>query len=377
MTNFRLAENIIRLRHEKKLTQEDIANFAGVTKASVSKWENSQSLPDITILPVLANLFDVTIDELLGYEAQMEKKQIQKLYKELSELFAVRPFEEVYEKVRHYVKEYYSCYPLVLQMCFLMMNHYKLPKEPKVQEEVLLQIRKWCRHIQENCRVSSIQEDALSVQTMLDLFLGNYEAVISQLKESANPLRLSRSNNIILMQAFLMSQDTQNAEKYAQIYLVNALFEVMALSTLLLMVQMPDKERCSETMHRMDVLMETWQIENLNMNQAIQYYYQAAINQTFYEEKEAAYKYLEKCINTGIALLKKNEQVFEEDAYFDRISEWMKELDMENVLPRDKKLISTDVMQLLEHPVLQQLAGEERFQKIKQHLEREAALCQK
>ena len=71
----RLPENLIRLRREKRITQEELAAFVGVTKASVSKWENAQSTPDIFILPQLAAFFDVTVDELLGYEPQLEKKQ--------------------------------------------------------------------------------------------------------------------------------------------------------------------------------------------------------------------------------------------------------------------------------------------------------------
>lgn len=43
MNEWKLSENMIRLRHEKKITQEELASFAGVTKASVSKWENGVS----------------------------------------------------------------------------------------------------------------------------------------------------------------------------------------------------------------------------------------------------------------------------------------------------------------------------------------------
>lgn len=57
MNEWKLSENIIRLRHEKKITQEELASFAGVTKASVSKWENGQSLPDILLLPRFAAAF--------------------------------------------------------------------------------------------------------------------------------------------------------------------------------------------------------------------------------------------------------------------------------------------------------------------------------
>lgn len=78
MTDFNLGDNIIRLRHEKKLTQEDIASFVGVTKASVSKWENKMSMPDITLLPALATLFDVSVDEILGYHVGVNKNSSKK-----------------------------------------------------------------------------------------------------------------------------------------------------------------------------------------------------------------------------------------------------------------------------------------------------------
>ncbi|MDE7239927.1 MAG: helix-turn-helix domain-containing protein, partial [Lachnospiraceae bacterium] len=85
---FNIGENIARLRHERKIRQEELADFVGVTKASVSKWENGQTMPDITILPQLASFFDIRIDELVGYEPQLSKEQIQKIYQELAAKFA-------------------------------------------------------------------------------------------------------------------------------------------------------------------------------------------------------------------------------------------------------------------------------------------------
>ena len=73
MDTLNLAENLIRLRREKEVTQEEVANFIGVTKASVSKWETKQSLPDILLLPVIASYYGVTVDELLGYKPQLGK----------------------------------------------------------------------------------------------------------------------------------------------------------------------------------------------------------------------------------------------------------------------------------------------------------------
>ena len=67
MNTIKLHEQISFLRKQKGLTQEALANALGVTNQSVSKWESGQCCPDIQLLPAIAGLFDVSVDELLGY----------------------------------------------------------------------------------------------------------------------------------------------------------------------------------------------------------------------------------------------------------------------------------------------------------------------
>ena len=61
-----VGERIISLRAASSLSQGQLAERMGVSRQAVSKWENDLSCPDITLLPQLARLFDVTTDELLG-----------------------------------------------------------------------------------------------------------------------------------------------------------------------------------------------------------------------------------------------------------------------------------------------------------------------
>lgn len=67
MKEINIAKILIAKRREKGITQDELATYIGVTKASVSKWETSQSYPNITFLPQLAIYFNIIIDELIGY----------------------------------------------------------------------------------------------------------------------------------------------------------------------------------------------------------------------------------------------------------------------------------------------------------------------
>lgn len=70
--NIVLAANILRYRKNSGLSQEELANKLGVTFQAVSKWENAKAAPDITFLPIMADVFGCYIDELFGRMVRTE-----------------------------------------------------------------------------------------------------------------------------------------------------------------------------------------------------------------------------------------------------------------------------------------------------------------
>lgn len=65
MTEMTLGKRIAMLRRRKELKQEELANMLDITAQAVSKWENDQTCPDISLLPMLAQILDVSVGELL------------------------------------------------------------------------------------------------------------------------------------------------------------------------------------------------------------------------------------------------------------------------------------------------------------------------
>lgn len=71
----KIPEVILKKRREKNLTQEDLAVSLGVSAQAVSNWERG-GYPDITLLPKIANFFEITVDELIGSDAATREEDI-------------------------------------------------------------------------------------------------------------------------------------------------------------------------------------------------------------------------------------------------------------------------------------------------------------
>lgn len=76
----RINETLARLRSKRGLTQEEVANHLGITKAAVSKWECGQSMPDISLLPAIADLYSTSIDDLFSRVQEPDKESINATY---------------------------------------------------------------------------------------------------------------------------------------------------------------------------------------------------------------------------------------------------------------------------------------------------------
>ena len=75
----KLGEKIKSLRKEKNISQEIFANYLGVSFQAVSKWENGNTMPDVTMIPAIASFFGVSTDELFCFNLYETEKQVKEI----------------------------------------------------------------------------------------------------------------------------------------------------------------------------------------------------------------------------------------------------------------------------------------------------------
>lgn len=73
----KLGEKIKSLRKQKNISQEVFANYLGVSFQAVSKWENGNTMPDVTMIPAIASFFGISTDELFDFNLFETEKQVE------------------------------------------------------------------------------------------------------------------------------------------------------------------------------------------------------------------------------------------------------------------------------------------------------------
>lgn len=115
----KIAENIRHLRKAHSLTQEQLAEALGVTVGAVYKWESGLSNPEIKLIMELADLFEVSVDMLLGYEQQ--SGNIENRIQRIKQCILERNFEEAVLESEKALKKYPNHFDVVYASAIMYM----------------------------------------------------------------------------------------------------------------------------------------------------------------------------------------------------------------------------------------------------------------
>lgn len=134
--NLKIGATIKKLRTEQKMTQDQLASAIGVSPQAVSRWELENGYPDMELLPALADLFSVSMDELLSYRLSEREADILAIKKEIERLAEVGSVEERLDYIRAVVSKYPTVFELRLELaiCLSLTMWEEQPDMQRLQE---------------------------------------------------------------------------------------------------------------------------------------------------------------------------------------------------------------------------------------------------
>ena len=358
MGKITLARTIFEKRRERGITQEQLAEFVGVTKASVSKWETGQSLPDLALLPLLAAYFNISIDDLVGYRPEMTRGEIRRFYCETARAFTCRPFEEVMEKCRRTAKEYYSCFPLLFQVCSLMANHCSLCKTPEEQDGILREARELLSRVRTEGSDISLAKQALSLEAYCLIMLHCPDEALELLAHESYTYLPSEP---LAASAWQMKGQPGKAVSVLQVGIYQNFLGLLNQMSSYLDLCTDNPEAFRETWRRICMLADVFQIEQLNPGVFLSICLGCACGFLAQNDSASALDALEKyahCACRDIYPLR-----LHGDGYFDRLDGWLDEcLDLGSAPPRSDAAIRRDsVSSVTENPVFLSPKDDPRF----------------
>jgi len=164
--------NLKKLRNERNLTQENLADFLGVSFQTISKWERGDVYPDIATLPDIAKFFNISTDELLGVDAVNSEEKITKVIATLDGIKS-----EADKEKSKLIQKAIAEFPADFRLQLRWMANLMFKNNGKDYVQVKSKILTIYNNIQNNCKDDPIRFRAKR-------YMAQYYNTLSEINES-------------------------------------------------------------------------------------------------------------------------------------------------------------------------------------------------
>lgn len=351
---------LVSQRKKRGITQQQLADFIGVSKGAVSKWETGQSYPDISLLPALASYFDLRIDDLMDYEPQLSAKEIQNIYRSLKKSFTTEPGDKVLTTMRSFVRRYYACYPFLQQMGMLLLNHFDLLPGKDMQDKTakyVSEAQQLFIRVRKNSDDTELKLRARNMEAYSLLLLNKPTEVLSLLG-TMTPEYIPAEN--LIASAYQMQGKTDQAQSVYQSAMYQASSVGMSYFTNYLVLLNDDPDRFAETYRRGRAYADVFALDSLNPAVYLNFLLSAMMGFAHQQNADEVFSvltdYTDTLADTKFPL------VLHGDVYFDKIDSWLDHLDIGSETPRNSEMVEQQLVGIvLNDPTLAQYRNDERW----------------
>ena len=192
-----IGQNLKNFRKARKLTQEEVAKHLGISFQSISKWERNDGYPDITMLPVLAHYYGVTIDELIGMNELESAQALEEINKQWEENRSNNNHSANVQLMRDALKLYPNNALLLVQ---LSASLERLDGTESEKQEYLRQSIEVQEQIISYCDDSEVRGSVLFNIAHAYYRYGDYDKALAYAEKLPNAYK-SRENALVLILA--------------------------------------------------------------------------------------------------------------------------------------------------------------------------------
>ncbi|MGG7177345.1 helix-turn-helix domain-containing protein [Clostridium paraputrificum] len=347
MDRLNIGEIILRLRKEKGITQDQLASMVGISAGAVSKWENGNSTPDISLLSPLARALNTTPDVLLNFHPELSEIEVTNIKEELTKVFLHKGYVDGEEKCQRYLKDYPNSVHLKVVIASLL-NMYLMMSEDNSEEFIKrkrMESLGLFQEVVEN-RDPKYTSIALFSIAHIQMELGNYEEsekALNDIPQTIDPVTLYPA-------LFIKQEKTKEGMKYCN----NKLLYYVNNSCLMLIILAKISKihgNYEKAIFYLDSSYKLHNIFKIGINAATYNFIKLYIET---EQKEEAAKwfktYVDELISTGYD--------YHSNSYFE-------EIELE---------VKQEEQKIMRKMLLQEMIGEEEFKSLAGILDYEDAM---
>lgn len=354
-----LSETIRQLRNDHHMTQEELASLCHVSHVAISKWETGKSLPDITLLPILARIFEVSIDELLNFKKTLSDEEVMALSKESIDRFSKEPFAQALSYTKSILRMYPNSELLKLRIAGNIM-HVALCVQ---DEELIKEYRQFSLPLVKSVIQSqnAVYQHNARIQCVNLL---NMEEKVEEALDILKPIPKLNDPSIIEASLYRTLKRDEEAivllESFIYFYIQNI---SLALSTLLNIKfeQNHEEQEMEQIIQLLQTIQESFQLEAGSLDQVFVLYAKQ-------QNKERTLHYLSQYVDRLLGF----------DGMQQRIQDGFAKVPWFSELPRQQhpqtypphKMIEAGYLGLLDMECLQFLKEDAQFQELLAKLNR-------
>lgn len=221
-----IGTNIYTLRKDKKLTQAQLAEKLGVSEQAVSKWENCQCAPDVSLFPIIAEFFGVSIDRIFGYHKSGYAEEVKAIIKAADD--SLDTYKEI-EIVSEGLKKYPNSPELKIYLAFSLSMINRISKNESERKEAINKAIKLCTEVIDACGDTKQVDEALVMLIRIYTETGCFqkaEDAIAKLSSDSFDARITGTVKMLgIKKCFAEQEEYAEASLWKLYYTMNRIFE--------------------------------------------------------------------------------------------------------------------------------------------------------